>query len=173
MPEVEKLYYQACLFFSILTGLLIMGRLNEILTLAQARATKLQLPYAGAMTPQEANEVRQLAPNAAIVDVRTRAERDWVGRVPEAIEIEWATYPDMQANPQFMEALKHAVTTDALLLFLCRSGARSSAAAKAASAAGYPSCYNILEGFEGDKDANNQRNQTNGWRHAGLPWIQS
>ncbi|TAJ20738.1 MAG: rhodanese-like domain-containing protein, partial [Rugosibacter sp.] len=138
-----------------------MGRLNEILTLAQARATKLQLPYAGAMTPQEANEVRQLAPNAAIVDVRTRAERDWVGRVPEAIEIEWATYPDMQANPQFMEALKHAVTTDALLLFLCRSGARSSAAAKAASAAGYPSCYNILEGFEGDKDASNQRNQTN------------
>jgi hypothetical protein len=71
--KVEKLYYQACLFFSILTGLLIMGRLNEILTLAQARATELQLPYAGAMTPQEANEVRQLVPNAAIVDVRTRA----------------------------------------------------------------------------------------------------
>ncbi|HEY8855804.1 MAG TPA: rhodanese-like domain-containing protein [Rugosibacter sp.] len=150
-----------------------MGRLNEILTLAQARAADLQLPYAGALTPQEANEVRQLAPNAAIVDVRTRAERDWVGRVPDAIEIEWLTYPDMQPNPHFMQTLKHAVTAESLLLFLCRSGARSSAAAKAASAAGYPSCYNILEGFEGDKDANGQRNQTDGWRHAGLPWIQS
>lgn len=150
-----------------------MGRLNEILALAQARAADLQLPYAGALTPQEANEVRQLAPNAVIVDVRTRAERDWVGRVPDAIEIEWATYPGMQPNPDFMQALQHAITSDSLLMFLCRSGARSSAAAKAASAAGYPSCYNILEGFEGDKDANDQRNQTDGWRHAGLPWIQS
>lgn len=150
-----------------------MGRLNEILTLAQARAAQLQLPYAGAMTPQEANEVRQLVPNAVIVDVRTRAERDWVGRVPGAIEIEWATYPGMQPNPDFMQTLQHAITSDFLLMFLCRSGARSSAAAQAASAAGYPSCYNILEGFEGDKDANGQRNQTDGWRHAGLPWIQS
>jgi rhodanese-related sulfurtransferase len=150
-----------------------MGRLNEILTLAHARAAQLQLPYAGAMTPQEANEVRQLAPNAAIVDVRTRAERDWVGRVPDAIEIEWATYPGMQPNPDFLKTLQHAVTSDSLLMFLCRSGARSTAAAEAASAAGYPSCYNILEGFEGDKDANGQRNKINGWRHAGLPWSQS
>ncbi len=149
-----------------------MGRLNEILTLAQARATDLQLPYAGALTPQEANEVCQLAPNAAIIDVRTRAEREWVGRVPDAIEIEWLTYPDMQPNPEFMQTLQHAITSDSLLMFLCRSGARSSAAAKAASAAGYPSCYNILEGFEGDKDANGHRNQTGGWRHANLPWVQ-
>lgn len=149
-----------------------MGRLNEILTLAQARARGMGLPYAGALTPKEAEEVRRLSPDAKIIDVRTHAEWEWVGRIPDVIEIEWAAYPGLQANPHFMQTLQRAVTGDSLLMFICRSGARSSSAAKAATVAGYPSCYNILEGFEGDKDANGQRNQTGGWRHAGLPWYQ-
>jgi rhodanese-related sulfurtransferase len=150
-----------------------MGRLNEVLTLAQARARELNLPYEGALTPREAHEVLGLVPHARLIDVRTRAERDWVGRVPNAIEIEWQGYPGGTPNPHFLDTLKHAVTTDNLLLFMCRSGARSSAAAKAASAAGFPDCYNVLEGFEGDKDAHGQRNRSGGWRAAGLPWYQS
>jgi rhodanese-related sulfurtransferase len=150
-----------------------MGRLSEILNLAQSRALELKLPYEGALTPKEAYELWQIAPGARLVDVRTKAELDWVGRVPRAIEIEWLGYPGGQLNPHFLPTLKHSVTTESLLMFLCRSGVRSSAAAKAATEAGFPDCYNILEGFEGDKDANGQRNRSGGWRANGLPWNQS
>lgn len=149
-----------------------MGRITELLVLAQERARNLDLPYGGALTPQEAHELLQLAPNARLIDVRTHAECDWVGRVPNAIEIEWLSYPGMQPNPHFVQTLKHSLSSDTLLLFMCRSGARSSAAAKAATEAGFPECYNVLEGFEGDKDANGQRNKCGGWRVAGLPWHQ-
>lgn len=150
-----------------------MGRLSEILSLAQSRARELNLPYEGALTPQEAYEISQLIPGARVVDVRTKAELDWVGRVPGAIEIEWLAYPGNQLNVHFIQTLKHSVSTESMLMFLCRSGQRSSSAAKAATEAGFPDCYNILEGFEGNKDANGQRNRSGGWRHAGLPWSQS
>lgn len=149
-----------------------MSHLNDVLSLAHARANELKLPYAGALTPREAHEVLSQIPHARLIDVRTRAEWDWVGRVPQAIEIEWQGYPGGTPNPHFLDTLKHAVTPDNLLLFMCRSGARSSAAAKAATTAGFAQCYNVLEGFEGDKDANGQRNRIGGWRHAGLPWHQ-
>ena len=150
-----------------------MGKLSETLALAQERARSMNLPYAGALTPREAWDVLQLAPGSKLVDVRTRAEWDWVGRVPSAIEIEWLGYPGNHLNAHFIQTLKHSVTTESLLMFLCRSAQRSSAAAKAATEAGFPDCYNILEGFEGDKDANGQRNRTGGWRACGLPWNQS
>ncbi len=150
-----------------------MGRITELLSLAQARARELNLAYEGAVTPREAHELLLLAPAARIVDVRTKAELDWVGRVPGAIEIEWMAYPGNVLNPHFLQTLKHSVMTENLLMFLCRSGQRSSAAAKAATEAGFPDCYNILEGFEGNKDANGQRNRSGGWRACGLPWHQS
>ena len=149
-----------------------MGTLSDLLTLAHQRASSLDLPYQGALTPAEAWQVLQLAPGARLVDVRTRAEWDWVGRVPESIEIEWVSYPGSQPNANFVAQLRHQADPEALVLFLCRSGARSDAAARAACAAGYSNCYNVLEGFEGDKDANGQRNRVGGWRHAGLPWHQ-
>jgi rhodanese-related sulfurtransferase len=106
------------------------------------------------------------------VDVRTRAEWDWVGRVPGAVEIEWMLYPGNEPNAHFLAQFKRQVDPEALVMFLCRSGARSNAAANLAAASGYTNAYNILEGFEGDKDANGHRNKVGGWRHAGLPWIQ-
>ena len=148
-----------------------MGKLADLLNLAQVRARELRLPYAGALTPREAFEVWQLAPGAKLVDVRTRAEWDWVGRVPGAEEIEWMSYPSNQANSHFLAQLKHCVDAESLVMFLCRSGVRSHSAACLASEAGYTSCYNILEGFEGDKDARGQRGKIGGWRHAGLPWT--
>lgn len=149
-----------------------MGRMTELLKLAQTRAKELHLPYAGAFTPQEAWEVLQQAPGARLVDVRTKAEWDWVGRVPGAVEIEWQSYPGSVPNAHFVDQLKKEVPVEGLVMFMCRSGVRSSNAAKAASEAGYASSYNVLEGFEGDKDGSNHRNSVNGWRKAGLPWIQ-
>lgn len=150
-----------------------MGRLADILDLAQQRAKAMNLPYEGALTPQEAYEVLQAAPGAKLVDVRTRAELDWVGRVPGAVEVEWNQYPGGARNPNFLAQLKQQVDPESLTLFICRSGGRSDMAAKAATEAGYRDCYNVLEGFEGDRDANGQRNRIGGWRHAGLPWSQS
>jgi rhodanese-related sulfurtransferase len=149
-----------------------MGKLTEILSLAQTRGKALERPYLGELTPQEASDLWRLAPGAKIVDVRTRAEWDWVGRVPGAVEIEWNQYPGSTRNPNFVAELKRQVDPEALVMFLCRSGVRSIGAAAAATEAGYNACYNILEGFEGDKDANGHRNNIGGWRKAGLPWIQ-
>lgn len=149
-----------------------MEKLTEILKLAEERGKALGRPYLGELTPQEAYALLQLAPGAKIVDVRTRAEWDWVGRVPEAIEIEWNKYPGGVHNPNFVAELKRQVDPEALVMFLCRSGVRSIGAATLATEAGFGNCYNILEGFEGDKDANGHRNTIGGWRHAGLPWHQ-
>ena len=150
-----------------------MGQLTDILNLAAERARQLRLPYQGALTPAEAHTLLQLAPGAKIVDVRTRAELDWVGRIPGAIEIEWNSWPGNQPNQNFAAQLKQQLDPEALALFICRSGARSHAAATMASEQGFSTCYNVLEGFEGDKDVNNHRGKIGGWRHAGLPWVQS
>ena len=147
-----------------------MGKLSETLALAQERARSLNLPYAGALTPREAWDVLQLAPGARLVDVRTRAEWDWVGRIPGAVEIEWTTYPGGQPNNNFLADLQRQVKTDALVLFICRSGVRSHGAASLANEAGFSACYNVLEGFEGGLDAKNRRGNVGGWRYAGLPW---
>lgn len=148
-----------------------MGRLSELLQLARLRAEEAALPYAGALTPREAHEVLELAPGARIVDVRTRAEWVWVGRIPGAVEIEWQNWPEGQGNQNFLVQLRQQVDHEALALFICRSGVRSHHAAAAATADGWTNCYNVLEGFEGDKDASGQRGKTGGWRLAGLPWT--
>ena len=150
-----------------------MGKITGILQDAQQRARELNLPYEGALYPAEAYEVMQSAPGAKLVDVRSRAELDWIGRVANCVEIEWATYPGMKRNPHFIAQLEHRVDKEALVIFLCRSGVRSHHAAIAATNAGYSDCYNVLEGFEGEMDAVKHRNSTGGWRAAGLPWEQS
>ncbi|HCJ50588.1 MAG: rhodanese [Gallionellales bacterium CG03_land_8_20_14_0_80_55_15] len=150
-----------------------MGEITSILQAAQQRAKDKNLPYQGALYPDEAQKLLQSAPGTQLVDVRCRAELDWVGRVPGAVEIEWMTYPGMKANPNFIAAMEQQVDKESLVLFLCRSGARSHAAASAATAAGFTASYNVLEGFEGDPDGALHRNTINGWRAAGLPWVQS
>lgn len=147
-----------------------MGKLTDLLTLAQARGREMGLPYSGALTPKEANEVWQLAPGAKIVDVRTRAEWDWVGRIPGTVEIEWMSYPGNQPNSDFLAQLKRQVDSESLVMFICRSGARSHKAACLANEAGFTESYNVLEGFEGDLDAHGQRGKVGGWRYSGLPW---
>ncbi len=150
-----------------------MQTLSDTLKLGRERAEKTRLPYDGALTPHEAHLVLEQAPGARLVDVRTRAELDWVGRIPGAVEIEWNAWPGGVPNPHFLEELRKQVDPESLLLFICRSGARSHNAAIAAAGAGFTACYNVLEGFEGDKDAHGHRGRIGGWRHAGLPWFQS
>jgi len=107
------------------------------------------------------------------VDVRTKPELQYVGKVPGAVAVEWQTYPGNRPNPEFLAELGAAVPKDQPVMFLCRSGARSHSAADAATQAGWKEAYNVLEGFEGDKDAAGHRNTVGGWRKAGLPWTQS
>ena len=142
--------------------------------LAQAaqRAQAAGLPYAGAVTPEEAHTLLNALHNAVLVDVRTQAEWNFVGGVPGAVCIEWKSFPGMLPNPDFLAQLQARAPADAPVLFLCRSGARSHDAAIAATAAGYAHCYNVLEGFEGDRDAHGHRGALNGWQAAGLPWQQ-
>lgn len=147
--------------------------MRETLQKARDRAKQMGLPYEGALTPKEAFEVMRENPEAKLVDVRTRAELDWVGRVPGAVEVELLTWPGSRPNADFVQQLEQHVDKDAPVMFLCRSGGRSHNAAMMAMQAGYSEAYNVLEGFEGDKDNEGHRNTTGGWRAAGLPWTQS
>lgn len=143
-----------------------------ILEQAKKRAQAAGLPYSGALTPAEAHTLLQNLPDVKLVDVRSKAELDWVGRIPGAIEIELRTYPGMQPNPEFMSQFTAQVTPESTVLFICRSGARSNFAAQMATQANYSNCYNVLEGFEGDPDDSRHRGKTSGWKVAGLPWVQ-
>ena len=126
--------------------------------------------YAGDVTPQLAHQWL-VSGRAALVDVRSDAEREWVGFVPGALAIAWKQWPGMQMNPDFDAAIRSAAPGLPLLL-LCRSGVRSIAAARRATELGREA-YNILEGFEGDPDVNGHRGRLGGWRWRGLPWRQN
>lgn len=143
--------------------------------LEAARQRTAGQPYAGAVTPEEAFALLQADPKVKLVDVRTNAERDWVGRVaiPDAqhAAVQWATYPGGVPNPEFGAQLEKVARKDEVLLFLCRSGVRSRHSARVATEHGFAQSYDILEGFEGDKDAEGHRKTIGGWCKAGLPWI--
>jgi len=146
---------------------------DDILAIARSRGAGQ--PYAGAVTPQEAFDLLRLDPRARLVDVRTNAERDWVGRpaIPDAQHgaVQWSLYPGGVPNPDFAAQLRQVAGPDDVLLFLCRSGVRSRHAARAATELGYPNAFDILEGFEGDRDQEGHRKTVSGWCKAGLPWI--
>jgi len=127
--------------------------------------------YAGDVPPQLACQWWQ-AGDAVLVDVRSDAEREWVGFVPGAVAVAWKQWPGMAMNPQFDSAIKEAVPGGRKVVLLCRSGVRSIAAAKRATELGLEA-YNILEGFEGNPDASAHRGSIGGWRLRGLPWRQN
>lgn len=137
------------------------------LTVARQQAERLQLAYAGDVTPQAAWELFSSGV-AKLVDVRTLSELRTVGAVPDAHHqdahhVEWIKDGDMTRNPFFLRQLEAVASKGNVVLFLCRSGKRSVAAAEAASAAGFRNAFNILEGFEGTG------NPQQGWLNRGLP----
>ncbi|MET3922636.1 rhodanese-like domain-containing protein [Arthrobacter sp. UYEF20] len=133
------------------------------------------MSYAGDLFPQEA--WAKLEAGAILVDVRTEAEWAHIG-IPDTASanekrndplfIQWSLAGGIP-NSQFVKQLKQQAPEDAgaELVFLCRSGARSIAAATAATEAGFTS-YNVLEGFEGEPDRYGERT-VNGWKNRGLP----
>jgi rhodanese-related sulfurtransferase len=136
--------------------------------------------YAGDLTPDEAWRLLSGDRDAALIDVRTAPEWAFVG-VPDlaglgrqAAFVSWQVFPDMNVNPDFAAEIVDAVPgKGAPVLFLCRSGGRSKAAAIAMTERGYTRCYNVLEGFEGVLDGAAHRGTTGGWKVRGLPWKQS
>ena len=129
-----------------------------------------ELGYAGDITPDMAYEWMQSG-QAVMVDVRSDAEREWVGFVPGAVAVAWKQWPGMAMNPTFDDAIRTAASGKKIVL-LCRSGVRSVAAAKRATELGLEA-YNILEGFEGDTNQEGHRGTQGGWRVRGLPWRQN
>lgn len=134
---------------------------------------------AGEISSSEAWEILSSDTAAQLVDVRTSAEWAYVGVCDlssigkEAIRVEWQTFPDLSVNPDFCEEIEKAgLSRDARLLFICRSGVRSKSAAMAIAQRGYENCYNIIDGFEGDRDNDRHRGSLEGWKVSGLPWIQ-
>lgn len=137
------------------------------------------MSYAGDLRPSEAWDLLARDAEAVLVDVRSRPEWMFVG-IPDLsalrkqpVLLSWQDFPAMTVNPDFPNRLAETVPSRTTpLLFLCRSGARSRAAAMALTAEGYSRCFNIAEGFEGNLDANRHRGQVGGWKAAGLPWVQ-
>jgi rhodanese-related sulfurtransferase len=131
------------------------------------------------VAPTQTWEALQADENAQLVDVRTDAEWNFVG-VPDlnvvgktTVLIPWQMYPTMQRNGRFEEDLTQAgLTADHTIYFICRSGARSMAAAEAAQAAGFTQVFNVADGFEGPPDVQGHRGRTAGWKAEGLPWRQ-
>jgi rhodanese-related sulfurtransferase len=135
--------------------------------------------YAGDVDAGRAWQILSEDPKAVLVDVRTRPEWRYVGAPDlrplgkEAHFVEWQAYPDLALNPQFVaEVEARRIPKDATVLLLCRSGARSRAAAIALTKLGYRRCLNIADGFEGPKDPAGHRGGSAGWKASGLPWVQ-
>jgi rhodanese-related sulfurtransferase len=140
--------------------------------------------YAGDISAHEAYSILEQDKTAVLVDVRTKPEWSYVGGPDlsglgkRAILVEWQEFPSMQINVDFVARLNEALDengagADAPILFLCRSGARSRAAAIAMTASGRAHCFNIANGFEGPLDDKRRRGAVDGWKAQGLPWSQS
>lgn len=138
---------------------------NQILANARASAAADGLGFAGNVTPQEAWALFS-AGIAELVDVRTTRELQRVGYVKDARHVEWLKGDEMERNSRFLSELGREVSKEDVVLFLCRSGKRSVAAAEAATQAGYLHAFNVSEGFEGDGSPKR------GWLRHGLPAIQ-
>jgi rhodanese-related sulfurtransferase len=136
------------------------------------------LDYAGDISVQDAWD--RLKSGARLVDVRTVAEWNFVG-LPDLSSlgadvhtVEWQGFPSGAQNPAFVAQVEGELGADKAtpVLLLCRSGARSRAAAIALTRAGFEQAFNVAGGFEGDPDAEGHRGKRNGWKAAGLPWRQ-
>lgn len=139
-----------------------------------------KLGYAGDVSPTQAWQMLVDDARAVLIDVRTPEEWAYVG-VPNLAKLDrelflvpWAFFPNMTPNPVFVDQVKDQANPDpdTPILLLCRSGVRSVHAARALTQAGFTTCYNITEGFEGDLGANAQRGTLTGWKVDGLDWHQ-
>ena len=134
------------------------------------------------ITPPQAWEILQADRSSTLLDVRSTIEFEYVGHPLDALHIPWKEAPDWQVTADFVDKVRTALqkklgltrpVEELPILAICRSGARSLSAAELLEREGFRQLYNVIEGFEGDRDNNNHRNTINGWRFHGLPWQQS
>lgn len=141
------------------------------LAAVRAQAVEQGLRFSGQVPPALAWAL-VAAEHAVLVDVRTAEERKFVGHVPGSVHVPWATGTALTRNPRFVRELEAKVGKSQVALLLCRSGKRSAEAAEAAAKAGFTQVFNVLEGFEGELDAQQHRGLVGGWRFHQLPWVQ-
>ena len=135
--------------------------------------------YAGDLKVEEAWSLLVDDPDAVLIDIRTQAEWSYVG-VPDLTAIgrepvfaQWLLFPDMSENPNFYDELAaQGVSPDKAAILMCRTVNRSGKAVRAMTAKGYSRSYLLLDGFEGSLDGNKHRGAGDGWKAAGLPWVQ-
>jgi len=151
-----------------MSAILDTSPLLSILDAARAKARAINLPFAGGVRPRDAYALTH-AGFATLVDVRSAEERRFVGHVPDSAHVAWATGTALTRNPRFVRELEAKLRKDSVVLLLCRSGKRSALAAEAATKAGFTAAFNVLEGFEGELDANQHRGGADGWRFHALP----
>ena len=154
-----------------MSAVLDEASLHPALDRARYQAQAAGLPYAGSVPPLDAWALVQSGA-AVLVDVRSTEERKFVGHVPGAAHVAWATGTALTRNPRFVRELEAKVRKHEAVLLLCRSGKRSALAAEAATKAGFTSVFNVLEGFEGELNEVLRRGTADGWRFRGLPWVQ-
>jgi rhodanese-related sulfurtransferase len=130
------------------------------------------------INPLEAQALLTEQPGARLIDVRSKMEFDYVGHPIVAIHVPWKEFPSWDENPNFCDDVRKALEAsgidglDTPMLMLCRSGVRSKNAGNTLIKGGFGQVYNVLEGFEGDKDDSNHRGTLGGWRFRGLAWEQ-
>ena len=153
---------------------------------ASTLAKKKQTPLGLYLTPKDAWQAVLDNPSILFLDVRDPIEINFVGHavptdaiVPLAFatldfDVKGGKYK-MKANENFVAdfervAAREGIAKDDPIFVICRSGARSAVAVRKLAEAGYTNVWNIVEGFEGDKDKETGQRTVNGWKNAGLPW---
>lgn len=140
-----------------------------------------QLSVVSEISPLEAYDILRADKRAILLDVRSKMEFDYVGHPEGSINVPWQNPPNWQLNANFLDEVKLSVKQhvpdqqpeETLILAMCRSGKRSLDAATYLKESGFNKVINIVEGFEGDLDANKRRGNINGWRYHNLPWEQT
>lgn len=154
-------------------------------TLPEKKTTPLGL-Y---LTPEDAYRALAADPSIVFIDVRDPIEISFVGHpagMDANVPLRLATHEftagkggyRMVANENFLAEAEAAIARagggkETPVFVICRSGARSASAASILAKAGYVNVWNLIEGFEGDKDKATKQRTVNGWRNAGLPWSYS
>jgi len=139
------------------------------------------------VTAREAYESWKADPGKVkIIDVRTPEEYLFVGhpimawKIPVAVQIyEWDAekqkFP-MKPLADFVARCSEVAMPDDTLMLMCRSGGRSAIAVNMLAQAGFRHAYNIVDGMEGDVNADSDsvaRAQPlqDGWKNSGCPWT--
>ena len=128
-------------------------------------------PELGHLLPEDAFALTQ-EKSTVFIDIRSEIEHFFVGNPLGAINIPWQDAPDFEINGNFVKEVSQVAQKDQPIVLICRSGHRSIDAGNKLLQEGFKQVYNVLEGFEGDRNEHHHRSSVNGWRFRGLPWVQ-